>query len=112
MARVSDKLPRLLDAEEVAHYLGLHQVTVSRFARQGKLPGFKVGREWRFRAADIKAWVEAQPKTTGSVAVRHRALRERVLKGAGGAGFSYQELARLVEEAAGTRRGKRTSSGE
>jgi len=53
-------LPELLDVKQVAGYLGLHRVTVVEFARLGKLPAFKVGREWRFRADAIKQWLDRQ----------------------------------------------------
>ncbi len=50
-------LPELLTVREVAAYLKLHEVTVLNFARQGKLPGFKVGRAWRFpRRISGRGW--------------------------------------------------------
>ena len=39
----------VLTAEEVAEYLRIHPYTVRRLARTGKLPGFKVGGQWRFK---------------------------------------------------------------
>lgn len=38
-------MPRkeVVTAEEVAKYLRIHPYTVRRLAREGKLPGFKVG---------------------------------------------------------------------
>ena len=53
-------LPALLDVKQVAEYLGLHRVTVVDFARTGRLPAFKVGREWRFRADEIREWMDSQ----------------------------------------------------
>ena len=53
-------LPALMDVKEVSAYLGLHRVTVVEFARLGKLPAFKVGREWRFRADEIREWMDEQ----------------------------------------------------
>jgi excisionase family DNA binding protein len=53
-------LPELLDVKQVSEYLGLHRVTVVEFARLGKLPAFKVGREWRFRADAIREWLDRQ----------------------------------------------------
>lgn len=41
----------LLSPKEAAARLGLHEKTVVRMAREGRLPGaLKVGREWRFPA--------------------------------------------------------------
>ncbi len=49
----SADLPELLDTKQVAAYLKLHEVTVLNLARQGKLPGFRVGRVWRFRVDEV-----------------------------------------------------------
>ena len=35
-----------------------HPVTVTRLAREGKLPGFKVGGVWRFRQDQFERWIE------------------------------------------------------
>lgn len=43
----------ILTAEEVAKYLRVHPYTVKRLAREGKLPGFKVGGQWRFNSKEI-----------------------------------------------------------
>jgi len=51
----------ILTAEEVAKYLRIHPYTVKRLARTGKLPGFKVGGQWRFRKDDIDKWSKAYP---------------------------------------------------
>ncbi len=39
----------LLDVEEVAEYLGVGQVTVYRWCREGRLSCLKVGKSWRIR---------------------------------------------------------------
>ncbi len=43
----------ILTAQEVAKYLRVHPYTVKRLARAGKLPGFKVGGQWRFSKDQI-----------------------------------------------------------
>jgi len=50
----------ILTIKEVAAYLKLTEKTAYRLAAEGKLPGFKVGGSWRFRKADIQAWIEQQ----------------------------------------------------
>ena len=52
---------RLLKIDEVATRLNISVKTVHRLLKQGKLPGFKIGREWRFNAADIDRWRLEQP---------------------------------------------------
>ena len=50
------KKENIFTAEEVAEYLRIHPYTVRRLVRTGKLPGFKVGGQWRFRKDDIDQW--------------------------------------------------------
>jgi excisionase family DNA binding protein len=47
----------LLTCEEAATHLRLHVRTVGRLLKQGKLPGVKVGRQWRLRRADLDAYL-------------------------------------------------------
>lgn len=49
---------RLLTAGEVAKYLGVTEITVTRWAKAGKLPGVKVGRSWRFTSEDVRKYTE------------------------------------------------------
>jgi excisionase family DNA binding protein len=46
---VAERLEELLGVEEVAGYLGVGQVTVYRWCREGSLPCLKIGRRWRIR---------------------------------------------------------------
>ena len=41
---------------EIAQYLRVHPYTVKRLARVGKIPGFKVGDQWRFDVQEIEEW--------------------------------------------------------
>jgi excisionase family DNA binding protein len=52
----------VLTAEEIAKYLRVHPYTVKRLAREGKLPGFKVGGQWRFDSQEIEKWKKEQSK--------------------------------------------------
>ena len=49
--------PEILKVEQVAEFLHLHVMTVYRLAKEGKLPGFKVGGQWRFRLNDLENWM-------------------------------------------------------
>jgi len=49
-----------LDVEGAAVYLGLNDQTVRRFAREGRMPAFKMGREWRFRRTTLDSWIESR----------------------------------------------------
>jgi excisionase family DNA binding protein len=43
---------------EVAEYLGLHELTVRRLAREGQLPALKLGRQWRVKKDLLAKWLE------------------------------------------------------
>ncbi len=44
----------LLTCDEAASYLRLHPRTVCRLLQQGKLPGVKIGRQWRIHRQDLE----------------------------------------------------------
>ncbi len=46
-----------LTPNEIAKILRIHPFTVTRLAREGKLPAFKVGGVWRFRRDQFENWV-------------------------------------------------------
>ncbi len=52
---------QLLTVEEAAAYLRVTPPTVYRLLRAGKLPGVKVGRQWRVRLADLEALLTSPP---------------------------------------------------
>ena len=45
---------------EVARYLSLHELTVRRLARQGEIPAFKIGRQWRVKKDLLDRWIERE----------------------------------------------------
>ncbi len=49
--------------EELAKYLKLHTFTVRRLAREGKIPSFKAGGQWRFRKDEINRWTKSDERT-------------------------------------------------
>ncbi len=52
----------IMTLKELAKYLKLAEKTAYRLAAEGKLPGFKVGGSWRFKADDIERWIEEKKK--------------------------------------------------
>ena len=48
---------RLLEAEDVADYLGMRTDWVYREVRAGRLPHIRLGRAVRFRRQSIEAWL-------------------------------------------------------
>ncbi|MCM8795107.1 MAG: helix-turn-helix domain-containing protein [Candidatus Omnitrophica bacterium] len=51
------KYKEIMTAKEVADYLKLHPLTVHRLAREGKIPAFKIGTDWRFHKKHIERWI-------------------------------------------------------
>ena len=50
--------PELLTSKEVARHLRLPQSTVYHLAKTGQLPGFQVGRSWRFPRTEIERMID------------------------------------------------------
>ncbi len=55
---MSDKI--YITIQEVAQNFGINPTTVYRLAQHGKLPGFKIGGQWRFSQEMLEAWVADQ----------------------------------------------------
>jgi excisionase family DNA binding protein len=54
------ELPGVLTAAEVGEWLQCSKSKVIRLARQGELPGIKLGRDWRFSRQQLERWFEEQ----------------------------------------------------
>ncbi len=48
----------ILTVKEVAEYLSIHPLTVHRHAREGKIPAFKIGTDWRFHKKYLEKWIK------------------------------------------------------
>ena len=53
-----EDFPLIMTISEVAEYLGLHELTVRRLAREGQLPALKLGRQWRVKRDLLEKWIE------------------------------------------------------
>lgn len=57
----------IMTVREVADFLRLKEATVCRLASEGKLPGVKVGKSWRFDRASLERLVSGvQPDMIGA----------------------------------------------
>jgi excisionase family DNA binding protein len=65
MAHAPDEL-RLLGSKELADLLGLHRRTVQAWLKDGRLPGMKIGRDWKARVSDVHAYLESQRVATST----------------------------------------------
>ena len=57
---------RLLEADDVARYLGMRTDWVYREVRAGRLPHIRLGRAVRFRRDSIEAWLAARERGASS----------------------------------------------
>jgi len=49
-----------MTADEVAEYFRLPLSTVYKLVQDCRIPGFKVGKHWRFRRETIQKWIVDQ----------------------------------------------------
>ena len=49
----------ILTLDELSEYLKIARSTIYKLCQEGKIPGQKVGRRWRFRKEVIDRWLEA-----------------------------------------------------
>ena len=58
----------ILPFDEAVKFLGTSQPTLYRLLKQGAIQGLKVGRQWRFRRADLVAYMERKPAALSQAA--------------------------------------------
>lgn len=56
----SEALSAFLTTEEVLGCLKVNPRTIYRLIKSGDLPAVRIGRQWRFRRADLDAWINRQ----------------------------------------------------
>lgn len=76
-----DALPPVLTAEQVARVVGVKPAQVLRWANAGTMPGYRIGRQWRF-AKDFLT--TPGPSGSSGSSGEHRQSPARPADGAGG----------------------------
>lgn len=64
----------IMTAKEVAEYLNIHPLTVHKLAREGKIPAFKIGTDWRFHKKYIERWIREKLTYNARARERRKAL--------------------------------------
>ena len=61
--RGADEYPPVLDAAMVAELLGMHVQMVRRYAREGRIPAYRLpgGRTFRFFREEVLEFIKAHP---------------------------------------------------
>ena len=73
------KTLEILDTKEVAEFLKLHPFTVNKLAREGKIPAFKIGADWRFYRKFIDSWIKEKVAFNDQKSDRRRNKQESKL---------------------------------
>jgi excisionase family DNA binding protein len=60
MAKSATTAGDIMTVSTLAAYLQCHQSTVYRLLKEGRLPAFKLGSDWRFRRSEIERWIAGQ----------------------------------------------------
>ena len=47
---------KVITVGELSEYLRVHRSTIYRLLKQQRLPGFKIGSDWRFNVETIDRW--------------------------------------------------------
>ena len=61
----------ILTMKEICDLLQVDQSTVYKLVRQGSIPGFRVGSDWRFRRDVIERWMVEQSMAIQQARPKH-----------------------------------------
>jgi excisionase family DNA binding protein len=55
-SKIESVNPSVMTVSEMANYLRVHPTTIYRLLKNGKIPAFRVGSDWRFNRERIDQW--------------------------------------------------------
>jgi excisionase family DNA binding protein len=55
------KFDDVMTIDELAAYVKISKSTLYKLVQNGKVPGQKIGKHWRFRRQAIDRWLDAEP---------------------------------------------------
>ncbi|MCC6950815.1 MAG: helix-turn-helix domain-containing protein [Phycisphaerales bacterium] len=58
--------PEVMTISDLAEYLQVSKSSLYKLVQQGKVPGQKVGKHWRFRKDTVDQWLSASSEQTRS----------------------------------------------
>jgi excisionase family DNA binding protein len=68
---------QIFTIKELSEHLRVHPTTIYRLLRQGRLPGFRVGSNWRFSREAIEQWERDQAGREAASPPRRRRAGRR-----------------------------------
>jgi excisionase family DNA binding protein len=69
---------KILTPEQVAKILQIHQFTVLKFIKQGRLKASRLGRVYRIKESDVELFLEESAKKTSTTDVSPNLLSDQV----------------------------------
>lgn len=63
MTRKNDTL---YNAEKIARFFGVTVKTACEWCHEGKLPAFKIGKEWKIRVSDLQKMIDRKVRSRQS----------------------------------------------
>lgn len=53
-------MAQIMTTKEVAKYLRLHEISILKYASEGKIPAVRIGSRWRFDKEAIDKWIRGE----------------------------------------------------
>ena len=60
------KYDTLYNAEKIARFFGVAKKTAAQWCKAGKLPAFKIGKEWKIRVSDLQKMIDRKVRARDS----------------------------------------------
>lgn len=62
---MNEQADEIMTLEELSIYLKIPKSTVYKLVQDGRIPGQKLGKQWRFGKKAINEWLSNQPPKVG-----------------------------------------------
>lgn len=63
---INDANDHVMTLDELASYLKVPKSTLYKLAQESRIPGQKIGKQWRFGKAAIDRWLDTEAKQNGA----------------------------------------------
>jgi excisionase family DNA binding protein len=70
-------MPHIMTTKELAKYLKLHEITICKYAAEGRIPAIRIGRVWRFDKDAIDKWIAEGTSPLNKTGSKEAAKGER-----------------------------------
>lgn len=54
-----DEEREILTIAQVAEFLQISEITTYKLVQEGRIPGFKIGRQWRVKKKELRDYIQA-----------------------------------------------------